>query len=258
MLAPRIIAHFPPHRLYTEVFGGAASVLMRKPRAYTEVYNDMDLEVVTLFRMLRDKDTAAMLREALRLTPFAREEFEKAYRDTGDAVELARRLVIRSFMGFGSNSTNKDKSTGFRGRSERSGTTPAHDWANYPEAMDAMTERLRGVVVENRPARDVLVQYDGPESLHYVDPPYVHETRKAGQQKNYRFEMTDGDHEELAETLHGLAGAVVLSGYPSPLYDRLYAGWDRVEMRAMADGARERVEVLWINEKAKSGMRRLI
>lgn len=230
---------------------------MRKPRVYSEVYNDLDGEVACLFRMLRDPDTAAKLKEALRLTPFAREEFDGAYRDTSDAIELSRRLIVRSFMGFGSNACNKNMSTGFRSNSNRSGTTPAHDWAHYPDCLDAMTERLRGVVIENRPALEIFGQHDGPETLHYVDPPYVHDTRKPGQQKNYKFEMTDEAHRELAAVLRGLQGSIVLSGYPSPLYDELYAGWDRYERNALADGAEKRVEVLWLNKKAAESNREL-
>lgn len=180
LLAPWIISHFPPHRVYTEVFGGAASVLLRKPRAYSEVYNDLDGEVVHLFRMLQKPDTAARIKHRLEMTPFSRSEFNSAYINDTDPVERACSLIILSFMGFGSNAHNTTTRTGFRANSNRSGTTPAHDWANYPEMLDAFTARLRGVVIEKRPAVDVLAQQDGPETLHYVDPPYVHSTRGGG------------------------------------------------------------------------------
>lgn len=126
-LAPWIIGHFPPHRVYVESFGGAASVLMRKPRSYGEVYNDLDQEVVNLFRVLQSPAEAAELREKLRLTPFAREEFELGYLDCEDPIERARRLVILCFMGFGSNGHNKATRTGFRANSNRSGTDGARD-----------------------------------------------------------------------------------------------------------------------------------
>lgn len=252
ILAPWIISHFPEHRVYTEVFGGAASVLMRKPRAYSEVYNDLDGEVVNLFRVLRDEVLAGQLVSALRLTAFARDEFNLAYEPSVDPLERARRLVAVSFMGFGSNAHNTSSRTGFRANSNRSGTTPAHDWANYPESLGITIQRLRGVVIENRPAVDILSQHDGLETLHYVDPPYVHSTRdSAVNQKDYRFELTDADHRELASRLHGLKGMVVLSGYPCELYDRiLYPTWHRVERESLADGARKRVEVLWLNPAA--------
>ena len=249
-LAPWIISHFPEHRIYTEVYGGAASVLIRKPRCYSEVYNDLNGDVVNLFRVLQDKDLSSRLVSMLRLTPFARDEFEISYQPMTDPLERARRIVIVSFMGFGSSAVNRDRLTGFRSNSNRSGTTPAHDWANYPDSLLAIISRLRGVVIENRPALEVLLQHDASDALHYVDPPYVHTTRKPGNEKNYTPEMTDADHQELARTLKTMTGGVIVSGYHSPLYDGLYDGWHRVEIDALADGAKERVEVLWINDAA--------
>ena len=255
-LAPWIISHFPKHRVYVEAFGGAASVLMRKPRAYGEVYNDLEQEVVNLFRVLQDPKQSAELLLKLRLTPFARDEFELGYIGTEDPVENARRLVILSFMGFGSNGHNKAIRTGFRANSNRSGTTPAHDWANYPDRLPSVIERLRGVVIENRDALEVMAQHDSDETLHYVDPPYVWETRSSAMHRNrcYTHELDAAGHERLLEFIAGLKGAVVLSGYPHPSYDAALGDWRRIEIEAHADGARDRVEVLWINPKASSGI----
>lgn len=253
-LAPWIIGHFPDHRAYVEPFGGAASVLLRKPRAYAEIYNDLDGEVVNLFRVLRDPAGGARtLIEQLRLTPFARAEFEESYGDTEDPAERARRLIVRSFMGFGSDGHNKKVRTGFRAASNRSGTTPAHDWTNYPDALAAIIARLRGVVVERRPAIQVMRSHDGPATLHYVDPPYLPATRSKKSRKSgeryhaYAHEMTVDDHKELLAELVTLKGMVVLSGYPAALYDRALAGWERRDTEALADGARPRTECLWLN-----------
>jgi DNA adenine methylase len=254
MLAPWIIAHFPNHRIYTETFGGAASVLMQKPRCYAEVYNDLDAEIVNVFRVLRDPTTAQQLQDAIRLTPFARDEFRDSYEPSADPVERARRIVIRSVMGFGSAAANRDHKTGFRANSNRSGTTPARDWTSWPEQVPTFVERLRGVVIENKPAPEIIAQHDTPATLHYVDPPYVFATRSmprgAVQPFCYRHEMTDADHTALAAVLHDVAGMVVLSGYHSELYDTLYDGWHRTERDALADGAGPRTEVLWFNNAA--------
>lgn len=255
LLAPWIIGHFPPHRVYVEPFGGAGSVLLRKPRSYGEVYNDLDDDVVNLFRVLRS-DRAGELVSALALTPFARREFEDSYGDTDDPVERARRLVARSFMGFGSDGHNRAVKTGFRANSSRSGTTPAQDWANYPAALAATVERLRGVTVEHRAALDCMGQHDGPDTLHYVDPPYLPETRSTLSRRKgngfhaYAHEMDEADHRALLAALRRLRGMVILSGYPSDLYDAALADWQRVERPALADGARKRTEVLWINPAA--------
>lgn len=249
MLAPWIISHFPPHRIYTEVFGGAASVLLRKERAYAEVYNDLDDELVLLFRVLRDPQQAAALRDALRMTPFARAEFDAAYEAATAPLEICRRMIVRSMMGFGSNGT-VCRQVGFCANTQRRGTTPALDFSRYPDAMAQIIDRLAGVVIENRDAAKVLLAHDGAETLHYVDPPYVHSTREGRRTggEAYRHEMTDDDHRALADVLHSLKGMVVLSGYPSDLYDKdLYPAWRRIERAALADGARPRTEVLWLN-----------
>lgn len=243
MLAPWIISHFPDHRVYVEPFGGAASVLMRKTRAYAEIYNDLDDEVVNLFRVLRSSQ-AKDLEAALRLTPFAATEFFDAYGASDDPLERARRLVVRSFMGFGSNGTHRK--TGFRSNSNRSGTTPAHDWANYPDGLARIIERLSGVCIMNRDAKEVMAAHDAPETLHYVDPPYVMSTR-SDEGADYAHEMTDADHLDLLAFLRTLKGKVVLSGYPYAAYDEALNGWTRIERAALADGAKKRVEVLWIN-----------
>lgn len=242
-LAPWIISHFPPHRVYVEPFGGAASVLLRKDRSYAEIYNDLDGDVVNLFRVMRSP-RADELVAAVRLTPFSRTEFQEAYRTTDDDFERARRLIIRSFMGFGSNGHNKV--TGFRANSNRSGTAPSHDWVNYPDSLAEVVERLQGVTVESKDAKAVMLQHDAPTTIHYVDPPYVMATR-SDEGADYAHEMDDSDHSALLECLRGLSGMVVLSGYPSPLYDDALPGWRRVERKALADGAREHTEVLWIN-----------
>lgn len=256
-LAPWIISYLPPHRVYVEPFGGAGSVLLRKPRSYAEVYNDLDNEVVNLFRILRDQDTAEELRHRLLLTPFARQEFLESYEPTTDPIELARRLVIRCFMGFGSNAHNPKNRSGFRANSNRSGTTPAHDWANWPMNMGALVNRLQGVVIDNRDAAEVIAQHDSSETLFYVDPPYPFGTRvglKSGK-KCYRYEMTDEAHEKLAAVLHRVEGMVVLSGYPCEMYDsKLYSDWERFERQAYANGARKRIEVLWLNNRAATAL----
>jgi DNA adenine methylase len=238
-----VLGFFPPHRCYVEPFGGAASVLIRKPRSYAEVYNDLDGDVVNLFRVLRS-ERANELVKLTRLTPFSRDDFKDAYEPVDDPVERARRLIVRSFMGFGSN--GHARSTGFRANSNRRGTTPAHDWANYPDALAAIIDRLVGVVIENRDAKETMAAHDTPATLHYVDPPYVLATR-SDTSKDYAVELSDDDHAELLDFLRGLRGTVILSGYAHSIYDDALTDWCRVERPHLADGARKRTEVLWIN-----------
>lgn len=259
LLAPWIISNMPAHRVYTEAYGGAASVLLQKPRAYAEVYNDQWDTLVNIFQVLRDPKLAKRLRRKLELTPFARTEFtactEARLRRSRSPVEKARLTIFRSYAGHGSSATNALHSTGFRkynGAANRR-AAPAQDWRLFPPVLDAMTVRLQGVIIENKDAREVMTEHDGSDTLHYVDPPYVLATRggvSKGVRQKYRYELTDGDHRELADFLRGLKGMVMLSGYPCALYEELYEGWHRLDRKARADGARARVECLWFNPAA--------
>lgn len=259
-LAPWILQFFPPHAVYVEPYGGGASVLLRKPRAHTEVYNDIADEVVNVFRVLRNPTTAAELQRGVELTPAARAEFLLSYQPSDDPVEQARRTVVRSFMGFGSGAVYSKHATGFRtgARGERH-KSAAHDLVTWPDQVPAFVERLRGVTIESRDALQVLQSADGPGTLHYVDPPYPHSTRgnARGVRQKYAREMTDDDHRVLAGVLKDLRGMVVLSGYACELYDReLYAEWERHQVLALADGARTRTEVVWLNPACSAALQR--
>jgi DNA adenine methylase len=243
LLADWIISNFPEHRIYVEPFGGAGSVLMKKSRSYAEVYNDLNDDLYNFFAVLRDRPFE--LKECLQLTPFSRREFELAHINHPDPIEKARRLVIRSFMGFGSDSaSNPERSTGFRANSNKSGTTPAHDWVNYSSVIEDFHKRLQGVILESRNALEVMASHDSPDTLHYVDPPYLPETRK--RVGAYRHELSDQDHVGLLQFLKSLKGTVVLSGYQSDLYAEILQDWEVVTKDTYADGAKPRREVLWI------------
>lgn len=250
-LAPWVIEHFPPHQVYVEPFGGAAGVLMQKPRSHGEVYNDLDGDIVNLFRVLQNATQRDSLAELLVLTPYARDEFELAWIFTEDPVERARRTVMRAQMGFGSAGATKATS-GLRVDPYRKYGTAPQLWSRFPDNLAAFGQRLQGVLIENRPALEVIRQHDSALALHYVDPPYMHSTRVHGAHKGryYRHEMSDSDHVELLETLKAVDGMVIVSGYPCELYDKALKGWavNTTQARIAAfRGTAVRTECLWIN-----------
>lgn len=251
LLGPWIISHFPPHVTYTEAFCGAANVFLQKPRSEAEVLNDLNDDIVNLFRVLRNRVEAAELKRQLLLTPYSYVEFEQARETAADPIEKARRMMILSFMSVGSDGTTRNGGSGFRNYSkvESIGKIPARQWAGFVQNIETITARLEGVIIEHRDAEHILRQHDGTTTLHYVDPPYVHSTRGKAR-GHYAFEMSDDDHIRLSGTLRELDGMVVLSGYDSPLYADLYSDWMKVEREALADLARPRTEALWLNEAA--------
>lgn len=260
-LAPWIIGHFPKHRIYVEPFGGAASVLLQKPALPADVYNDLDGTVVNVFRTLRDPGKAAELERRLRLTLFARAEFEWSYLPPADDIDAAHKMIVRGFMGFGSDSNTRSCRTGFRAKMSDERALPSQAWATYMDAMPFFVRRLAGVVIEQIPALDLFARYDTEGTLFYVDPPYPHETRSSlhGRSKRthgYRHELTTADHIRLLAALKKLRGMVALSSYPNELYDRRLKQWRKVEVASLADGATPRTEVLWLNPACSAALDR--
>lgn len=253
-LAPWIIKHLPLHSVYVEPYGGGGSVLLRKGRVSHEVYNDLNSEMCNLFAVYRDRGQE--LRDAVRLTPFSRQEYRLSFEVCDDPVEQARRTLVRSYMGHGSNSLCRSVRSGFRSKSQRNNTGAAVDWMNLPDKMPPIIERLRGVVIECVDALDLIRRHDGPDVLFYCDPPYLPSTRSVRMHGHYGYdhEMSEDDHVRLAEVLRSVRGKVAVSGYPQPLYEDLYAGWERREHGVDSTGSRRRgapmptrVEVLWCN-----------
>lgn len=212
-IAKWIISHFPEHRIYAEPFGGGGSILLRKNPAKRDIYNDIDGEIVNVFKVLRENN--AELKEKLRLTPFSRDEYLSARDFVSDPIEQARRTIVKSYMGIGDAIHNK---SGFR-NSKSSNTSPSVTFCNYVDQLHLFEEKLRRVIIENLDYKLILKKYDSVETLFYIDPPYVHSSRSM--KHNYSFEMSDSDHYELIDCIKKLDGMVVLSGYENDIYSEL-------------------------------------
>jgi len=234
-----IMKHFPPHYTYVEPFGGAAGVLLQKPPSYFEVYNDFDSNVVTFFRVLREK-TDKLVR-VISLTPWSREELKLAYEVATDDLEIARRFYVRCWQSFG------HLHGGWRFQHSDNGYSIVEQW-NGVEYLFDVANRLKKVQIENDEALKIIDRYDTPRTLFYVDPPYIHDTRY--RKNGYLHEMTDDQHRELATKLNNIEGMVVVSGYHSALYDEIYQGWRVVEKITGTNGNKSNTEVLWLSPAA--------
>lgn len=253
-LAPWVINQFPPHVLYVEAFGGAASVLLQKPRSEREIYNDADGELVNLFRILRSGHASTLI-EQIRATPYALREFLDAFEPTDDRIERARRLLVRSHMGHGTRGTGLSGSMGFRRDGMKGRTDTAGNWAELDSELSAISARFRGVLIEQQSALDLVRAHDHPDVLLYLDPPYLPSTR-SGKKKmgegyhTYGIEMSVADHEELLAAIRASSAKIILSGYATPLYDSQLTGWVKRSTEARSHCNAPRIEVLWINPTA--------
>jgi DNA adenine methylase len=241
----------PPCHHYCEPFGGSAAVLLNRPPASVETYNDLDGEVVNFFRVLRqEKDR---LVESIGLTPFSREEFAQACKldPRLPEFERARRFYVRArqvrtglaqtaTVGRWANCKNTSRS-GMSGVISR--------WLGGIEDLTFIAERLLRVQIENRPALDIIKLYDSRDTLFYCDPPYIHGTR--GDTKAYSYEMTDDEHRQLAKVLNSAKGLVALSNYQCELMDELYASpkWKKIlsPFKTIHSTKDKRQEILWVN-----------
>ncbi|WP_309031342.1 DNA adenine methylase [Streptomyces alfalfae] len=246
-IADWIVSLLPPHDHYVEPYAGGMSVLLAKTPARMETVNDLDGELMTFWRILRDRP--AELLRACMLTPHARAGLEETFTESpaGDDLELARRIWSRLAQG----RSGTLRRTGWRHYIDPAGSVtsmPGYLEA-YADRLAAAAERLHTVSLECLPALTLIGKYGAqPDVLLYVDPPYLGTTRPWS---NYRVEMkTEAEHRELAAALADCRATVVLSGYDSPLYADLYAGWHRYEQASMtgnAKAAKGRIEVLWAN-----------
>jgi DNA adenine methylase len=252
-MAKAIVAPMPAHRCYLEPFFGSGAVLFAKSRCTHEIVNDIDSAVVTFFRVLRDR--LPELEAACALTPYARDEWRLADCDEPglDDIEKARRWWTRVNQSFA-------KTAGHRtGWSISTARTQAPPWSTIGRLgrFEAAAERLTGVTIDNRDAATLIDSAATADTVIYADPPYLQSTRRSdrtAEYSDYRHELDDDGHERLAEVLNRTPAKVILSGYPSPVYDSLYAGWatvDRAVTVASSNAATvtrgSRTERLWLN-----------
>lgn len=252
------IALLPKRRVYVEPFFGSGAVLMAKPRWPSELINDIDGRVVALFRVLRDRPED--LARVVALTPFSREEWDdvRAAATQGDDgqrggdLEVARRFLVLEWMAHGNRSTG---GAGWRhdGPSGRKGMSVAQEWSSLPQRIERAADRFRGVMIECRPALDVIDRYQGEEVAIFADPPYPAVSVHGVRRRCYRHEMLrDEDHVPLLDALAVHRGPVVLCSYRNDLYDqRLLAdGWEVVEFEVKAEHGADRVEAFYMNPVA--------
>jgi len=265
-LASRIIDLMPKHLHYVEAHGGGLAVLLNKDpldgrhqwgdKSYelgiSEVVNDIYRPLQNFWDVLKCDSSFEAFQRVLVTTPFSEVEFRRAengmfpnrYLD----VEAAAAFFVRcrqsragSFEDFAPLSRN---------RTRRMQNEQTSAWWNAVDGLAAVHARLKRVVILCRDALDVIRQQDGPKTLFYLDPPYLHSTRATT--GNYSHEMGEEGHRNMLETIRSCKGAVMLSGYPNDLYDGMLQDWNRHDFHIdnkVAGGKTKRImtESIWCN-----------
>lgn len=244
-IAKWVISHFPHksyYRIYNESFGGVFSVGFQKDLVAHNYYNDIDGRLVNIMTQVRDNYEELM--RLLMLTPFSRKEFESCIEPSDDPIEDARRLfVVLNQVRKGSSTTTASQWK----RSKTSNTSVCNAFYNKVKQLDIFCDILRHHYIESKPAIDLIKELDTPETLHYIDPPYVKSTRSNG--NVYVKEMDNKEHVDLLELVKELNGFVVISGYDNELYQKYIGHFWRFQTLAktLGDPSCSTVETLWTN-----------
>jgi DNA adenine methylase len=261
-LAGPIVEMLPPHNAWVEAFCGSAAITLAKQPAPIEVINDLDGEIVNLFRLLRE--TPHALVAAVALTPYAKQEYTLSRRRSKSLSQLerARRFLAGTMMTVNGTVTPNRSGFSFSSSFTRGGLEArVSRWHNLPERLSRVAERLRCMRIERRDARRLLEMFlDRPATLVYLDPPYF--VKRA---HRYVIDASDhGFHQELLDLCCRAKCMILISGYSTPLYNSMLTarkGWKQVKIKTHTRDTTGtdyvRHEVLWQNrhfvKAAKTG-----
>jgi len=238
-IADWIISFFPEHKVYVEPFFGSGGVFFNKKPSVIETINDLNNDIVNLFKVCRDNPIR--LSELINLTPFARSEYIDCYEKSNCAVEQARRTLVRYHQSFG---TSNSSLRSWRNVQVAGGPRCATMWNCLPDIIKDCCERLKEAQIENIDALELIKRYNHSDTLIYCDPPYLPSLRKKNM---YKCEMNNADHEKLLQALLESKSKIVLSGYDNELYNNTLKGWQTAEIETIAQMGLKRKEKLWFN-----------
>lgn len=235
-----IISHFPEHKVYVEPYFGSGAVFFNKEPSYIETINDIDGNIVNLFKVCREFPYE--LAQLIELTPFSRGEFEDCHEiAVDDAVERARRTLVRFHQSFGTANASKKS---WKNVQTYGGPRCATMWNYLPELVFEVCNRIKDAQIECIDAVKLINRYNDENTLIYCDPPYLQSLRK---RNLYANEMNEEQHIDLLRALKRSKSKVILSGYDSTLYNEMLADWNVDSIETTAQMGLHRTEKIWFN-----------
>ena len=258
-IASQIINTLPPHNAWVEAFCGSAALTLAKKPAPIEIINDLDDQIINLFKELRNN--SEKLISAISLTPYARKEYFDAKKidETIEPLEKARRFLISTMMTVNGAVGNTGAGFSFSQSYSRDGREArVNRWYNLPERLAAIVDRLKSVRVENRDARELIQMFTNkPATLFYMDPPYLME-----RSHKYKHDIDEKFHIELLELSNKAKCMMLVSSYDNDLYNEMLSqknGWTKTVIEtntADTSGIKyARKEVLWKNQLFEKALR---
>lgn len=210
-----ILPHLPYRTSYIEPFGGSGAVLLARQPSDLEVFNDRYSGITVFYRCLRDSQKSRDLVNRLSAILHSREEFvwcKETWENCDDEVERAARWYYTIMFSFGSIGRNFGRGTGDNAQL-------AQKTANHVLEFDQLHARLRQVVIENQDYKNILHDFDNPDAVFYLDPPYYKVYKGT-----YKCEIPDEEHKVMLNHIMEMQGFVALSGYDNELYNKY--DWD--------------------------------
>lgn len=242
-MAQYIIEQMPEHKVYLEPYFGSGAVLFNKKPSGIETINDIDKNVVNLFKTIRQQPEE--LATLIDLTPWARDEYMSSYELTGNNIEDARRFLVRCWQAY---ATRTGYRTGWRHSAQGQCPKMPEQWSKVPARVMEVANRLKQVQIENMDAVDLIEKYNHESVLIYADPPYTLDTRSS---RIYAHDMEEKGHIRLLEALKKHKGSVILSGYENPLYEKHLDRWKLDRKKMATENGQSKTEVLWMNFESR-------
>ena len=247
----KICSLFPPHSVYVEPYFGAGSVFFHKDPVRVEVINEIDQDVYNFYKTLRDPDKYSKLLHMIEFTQYSRKLYKESYeilKTSEFDIEKAWAFYIRVTQGYGARL--QDNYTWCAGTTV---SRPKVVLEQKSRLQEAHTRLMGAYIEEAKDAIEVIKKWDSPNTLFYLDPPYVQSSRT--QHRLYRKETTEAHHRDLVDLLSDVKGYVMLSGYDNDYYASM--NWTKVKraLTSSLTGKSDRVnsgtnEFLWLNPKS--------